>query len=48
MDWKIISKHRTFQKGGDLLRTKSKDEVGTMNAAGRPPDRPRKADSFRG
>ena len=48
MDWKRISKHRTSQKGGGLLRTKSKDKVGIMSAAGRPPYRPGKAESFRG
>ena len=29
-----------------LLRTKSRDNVGTVNAVGRPPDRGGKADSF--
>lgn len=31
-----------------LLRTKSKDKVGTVSTAGRPPDRLGKANSFHG
>ena len=46
--WKRISRHRAFQKGVKLLRTKSKDKVGTVSTVGRPPDRLGKADSFHG
>ena len=48
MDWKRISRHRAFQKGVSLLRTKSRDKVGTVSAVGRPPDRPQRVDSFLG
>ena len=30
--WKRISRHRAFQKGVSLLRTKSRDNVGTVSA----------------
>ena len=46
--WKIISRHRILQKGVSLLRIKSRDKVGTVSTVGRPPDRPRRADSFYG
>ena len=47
--WKRISRHRAFQKGVSLLRTKSRyNKMGLANAVGRPPDRPGKADRFHG
>ena len=48
MHWKRISRHRAFQKEVSLLRKKSRDNEGTPSAAGRPPDRPGRVDSFRG
>ena len=39
---------QNISTGRGLLRTKSKDKVGIMSAAGRPPYRPGKAESFRG
>ena len=48
MGWKRISRHRVFQKGVSLLRTKSRDNVGTVIAVGWPPDRPGKVESFCG
>ena len=45
--WKRISKYRAFQRGVSLLRTKSRDTVGTASAAGQPPDRQGRADHFR-
>ena len=44
--WKRIAKHRAYQRGVSLLRTKSRDNVGTASAAGRPPDRQGRADHF--
>ena len=35
MGWKRISRHRVLQKGVSLLRTKSRDNVGTVGASGR-------------
>ena len=46
MGWKRISRHKAFQKGGSLLSTKSRDNVGTVSTVGPPTDRPGKADSF--
>ena len=46
--WKRISRHRAFQKGMSLLRTKSWDNMGTASTAGWPPDRPGRIDSFCG
>ena len=46
MGWKIISRHRAFQKGVSLLRTKSRDKVGAVSTAGRLPDRPGRVNSF--
>ena len=43
MGWKRISRHKAFQKGVSLLRTKSKDKVGT---AGQPSDRPGRVNRF--
>ena len=34
MGWKRISRHRAFQEGGTLLRTKSRDKAGTASAVG--------------
>ena len=34
MSWKRISRHRILQKGVSLLRTKSRDDMGTVNAVG--------------
>ena len=49
MSWKRISRHRAFQKGVSfLLRTKSRDKVGTVSAAGQPADRLGKVNSFHG
>ena len=48
MGWKRISRHRAVQKGVSLLRTKSRDEVGTESAVGQPPDRPGRVDSLYG
>ena len=48
MGWKRISRHRAFQKGVILLRTKRRDNVGTASAVDQPPDRPGRVDSFRG
>ena len=46
MGWKRISRHRAFQKEVSLLiRTKSRDEVGTASPMGRS-DRTGKADRF--
>ena len=45
MGWKIISRHRAFQKGVCLLRTKSRDNV-TVRRAARLPDRPGRVNSF--
>ena len=45
---KRSSRHRAFQKGVSLLRTKSREKVGTVSAGGRPPDRAENADSFCG
>ena len=39
---------QNISKGRGFIRTKNKDEVGTMNAVGQPPDRPGTADSFHG
>ena len=36
--WKIISRYRAFQNGVSLLRTKSRDKVGTASAVCRPPE----------
>ena len=48
MGWKRVSRHRAFQKGVILLRTNSRDNVGTASAVDQPPDRPGRVDSFRG
>ena len=39
---------RVLQKGVSLLRTKNRENVGTVNAAGRPPGRPGKVNAFHG
>ena len=39
---------RVLQKGVSLLRTKSRENVGTVTAAGQPPDRPGKVNAFHG
>ena len=44
--WKRSSRHRSFQKGVSLLRTKSRDHVGTASAVGWPPDRPGRISAF--
>ena len=44
MGWKIISRHRAFQKGVNLFRTESRDKVGTASTAGAR----ERADSFHG
>ena len=46
--WKRISRHRAFQKGVSLLRTKNREKVGTVSAGGRSPDRAENTDSFHG
>ena len=46
--WKRISRHRALQKGVNLLRTKSRDNVEAVNTAGRPLDKPGKVDMFYG
>ena len=46
--WKRISRHRAFRKGVSLLRTKSRNNVGTVSAMGWPPDKPERVDSFYG
>ena len=48
MSWKKIPRHWILQKGVSLLRTKSRDNVGTENTVDWPPDRPGKVDSFHG
>ena len=48
MGWKRVSRHRAFQKGVSLLRTKSRDNVGTTSTVSRPPDRPGRVNSFCG
>ena len=48
MGWKRISRRRAFQKGVSLLRTKSRDNVGTAITAGQPPDRSGKVDAVHG
>ena len=48
MCWERMSRHRVLQKGVSLLRTNSRDKVGTVSSVGRPPDRPGKVDSFHG
>ena len=35
MGWKIISRHRAFQKRESLLRTKSREKVGAVSVVGR-------------
>ena len=46
MSWKNISRHRAFQKKGRLLRTKSRDNLGTESTVGRPLRRPGRINSF--
>ena len=46
--WKSISRCRAFQTGVNIFRTKSRDNVGPVSAAGRPPGRPGTADAFHG
>ena len=48
MGWKEISRHSMFQKRVSLLRTKSRDKVGTESTVGLLPYRPGTVDSFRG
>ena len=48
MGWKRISRHTAFQQGASILRTKSRDKVGTESAVGEPPDRPERVDGFCG
>ena len=48
MGWKRFSRHTAFQQGASLLRTKSRDKVGTESAVGQPPDRPGRVDSLYG
>ena len=45
--WIRTSRHRVLQKGVILLRTKSRDTVGTVSTVGRPLDRPGRVDSIR-
>ena len=45
---KEFSRHRAFQKGVRLLTAKSSDNQGTVNAVGRPFDRPEKGVIFPG
>ena len=48
MGWKEISRHSMFQKRVSLLRTKSRDKVGTESTVGLLPYRPGTVDSFHG
>ena len=48
MGWKRISRHRAFQKGVSLLKTKGRDKAGTASATGPHLHRPGDADSFHG
>ena len=48
MGWKRISRHTAFQQGASILRTKSRDKVGTESTVGEPPDRPERVDGFCG
>ena len=47
-DWKKISRHSMFQKRVSLLKTKSRDKVGTVSTVGLPPYKPGRVDSFHG
>ena len=46
--WKRISRHRALQKGVNLLRTKSRENVEATNIAGLPLDKSGKVDIFCG
>ena len=46
MSWKNISRHRAFQKKGRLLRTRSRDNLGTESTVSRPLGRPGRINSF--
>ena len=48
MGWKRISRHRAFQKGVSLLRTKSSDNVSTASAVGQTSDRPGRVNGSHG
>ena len=48
MGWKRISRHRAFQKGVSLLRTKSSDNVSTASAVGQTLDRPGRVNGSHG
>ena len=45
--WKRISRHRAFQKGVSLLRTKSRDNMGTASAVDWSPNGLGRVNSFR-
>ena len=37
-DWRRIPRHRAFQERVSLLRTNSRDDVGTASTEGQPPE----------